>query len=107
MPIYEYGCRGCGKRFSVLVLKPGAAGQTRCPKCGAADLERLMSRFATAQSEELQMEKLADPSAVARWAKKMGREIGDEGGEGFDETADQTVEGEARGNDGKAGDDEL
>lgn len=118
MPIYEYECRGCGRRFSVLVLKPGAAGGARCPKCGGADLERLMSRFATAQSEERRMERLADPSAlagldendpaaVARWAKRMGREMGDEAGEGFDEMVDQAVDGESSREDGSAGDEDL
>ena len=106
MPIYEYECRSCGRRFSALVLNPGAAGEARCPKCGGADPERLMSRFATAQSEQRRMEKLADPAAfsgldendpasVARWAKKMGREMGDEAGEGFDEMVDQAVEEES------------
>ncbi len=60
------------------------------------------------------MEKLADPSsftgldendpvAVAKWAKKMGREMGDEAGEGFDEMVDQTMEEEAhKGNAGES-----
>ncbi|MCU0606440.1 MAG: zinc ribbon domain-containing protein [Candidatus Edwardsbacteria bacterium] len=118
MPIYEYECRGCGKRFSVLVLKSGSAVETRCPTCGGADLERLMSRFAMAQSEERRMEKLADPSSfsgldendpasVARWAKKMGREMGDGAGQGFDEMVDQAVGGETSREDGSAGDEDL
>ena len=43
MPIYEYGCRGCGHRFEFLVL-PGVSA--KCPKCESADLEQLISMFA-------------------------------------------------------------
>ena len=117
MPIYEYECLACGKRFSLLVLNPRAAAQPACPNCGSRKLERLMSRFATAQSEERRMEKLADPAAlsgldendpasVARWAKKLGREMGDGAGEGFDEMVDQAMDEESAKNAG-TGDEEI
>ncbi len=102
MPIYEYECVDCSKRFSLLILNPTTCGKPRCPKCGSRKLDRLMSRFAAARSDEQRMEKLADPAslsgldehdpaAVARWAKKMGKEMGDEAGEGFEEMADQAM----------------
>jgi len=105
MPIYEYECNGCSKRFSLLILNPKTSGQPACPKCGSHKLDRLMSRFATAQSEERRMERLADPASlsgldendpasVARWAKKIGKEMGDETGEGFDEMVDQAMDEE-------------
>lgn len=40
MPIYEYRCRGCGRRFEALVLKSTTAA---CPDCANEDLERLLS----------------------------------------------------------------
>jgi putative FmdB family regulatory protein len=103
MPIYEYQCLDCKKKFSLLILSPSSYGTPRCPDCGSERLERLMSRFRTIRSEESRMERLADPSSfsgvdendpasVARWAKKMGKELGDEAGEGFDEMVDQTIE---------------
>jgi putative FmdB family regulatory protein len=105
MPIYEYLCRGCQRKVSLLILSPSTYGRPKCPHCGSAELERMMSRFRTLQSDERRMEKLADPSsftgldendpvAVARWAKKMGKELGDEAGEGFDEMVDQTMDQE-------------
>jgi len=45
MPIYEYACRGCGRRFEHLLL-PTAPTDPACPDCGSADLERLLSGFA-------------------------------------------------------------
>ncbi|MDQ7797875.1 MAG: zinc ribbon domain-containing protein [Candidatus Edwardsbacteria bacterium] len=111
MPIYEYTCRGCHKKISLLILNPSSYGRPKCPHCGSPELERLMSRFRTPQSEERRMEKLADPSSftgldendpgsVARWAKKMGRELGDEAGEGFDQMVDQTMEEETNKSNG-------
>jgi putative FmdB family regulatory protein len=106
MPIYEYICQDCKKRISLLILNPATYGRPKCPHCGSEKLERIMSRFRTPRSEESRMERLADPSSfsgvdeddpssVAKWAKKMGRELGDEAGQGFDEMVDQTIEEEA------------
>ena len=101
MPIYEYRCRKCGKRFSVLTLRVSETPAAQCDKCGSRAADRLMSRFAMPKSEDARMESLADPSAlsgidendpksVARWMRKMGKEMGDEfGGEDFDEMADE------------------
>lgn len=48
MPLYEYRCRECGNRFEVLQrLGQGAEGLT-CPKCGAQQLEKQYSTFASA-----------------------------------------------------------
>ena len=121
MPIYEYRCRKCGKRFSVLTLRVSEKPSPQCDRCGGRAADRLMSRFAMPKSEEARMESLADPSAlkgldendpksVARWMKKMGREMGEETGEDFDEEVDRAMEeaehGEAAESGGAAGDDE-
>ena len=48
MPLYEYRCAECGKRFEILQrLGQGADGLT-CPTCGAAQLEKQFSTFASA-----------------------------------------------------------
>ena len=107
MPIYEYQCLTCGKRFSLLLLSHTAAVPA-CPKCRSAKVEKLMSRFMAVRSEQSRMERLADPSnlggldendpaAVAKWAKKMGREMGDEMGGDFDQEVDQAMEEESGG----------
>lgn len=43
MPIYEYTCSDCGKRFELLV-RGGATPE--CPHCRSARLERELSAFA-------------------------------------------------------------
>jgi putative FmdB family regulatory protein len=44
MPIYDYRCRHCGEVYEVFVQKAESA-QTRCPGCGAEDMEKLLSSF--------------------------------------------------------------
>jgi putative FmdB family regulatory protein len=40
MPIYDFKCRACGRKFEELVR----LGETpNCPSCNGADLERLVS----------------------------------------------------------------
>jgi len=114
MPIYEYRCRKCTKRFSVLTLRATEKVAPVCKHCGSRSADRLMSRFAMPKSEEARMEALADPSrlggldendpkSVARWMRKMGSEMGDEmGGADFDEMIDEMEHGEAEGGEGGA-----
>lgn len=47
MPLYEYTCTDCGHRFEILQrLGEGSDGLT-CPKCGAAEVEKQFSTFAS------------------------------------------------------------
>src|ERR1700687_4988710 len=109
MPIYEYRCRKCGKRFSVLTLRVSEKPAPQCDRCGGHAADRLLSRFAMPKSEEARMESLADPSAlgdidesdpksVARWMRKMGKEMGEDvAGEDFDGMIDEIESGEGDG----------
>jgi putative FmdB family regulatory protein len=88
MPIYEYYCRGCKRKMSFLVMA-ASSFEPICKYCKGKDLEQLFSRFASPRSEESRLESLADPSSlsgldendpgsVARWMKKMGKELGED-----------------------------
>lgn len=92
--------------MTILTLRASEAVDPACDTCGARTLERLMSRFAMGRSEESRMEALADPSnlggldendpkSVARWMKRMSREMGDEvgGGTDIDEMAEEMAAG--------------
>lgn len=106
MPIYEYRCCECKKRVSVLTLSASQASTTVCTFCGSANLERLMSRFASPKSEEARLESFADPSkfgdvdendpqSMARFMKKMGQEMGEDMGDDFDEALEEAGSGMA------------
>jgi putative FmdB family regulatory protein len=45
MPILEYACKACGRRFEFLKLPTTTTAPT-CPDCQSDDLERLLSGFA-------------------------------------------------------------
>ena len=46
MPLYEYTCAACGKRFEALVRS--FREEVRCPACASADVEKELSTFAFA-----------------------------------------------------------
>jgi putative FmdB family regulatory protein len=48
MPIYEFRCGECRKKFEKIVLSGDAPATAQCPKCGKKGAERMVSRFATA-----------------------------------------------------------
>lgn len=112
MPIYEYRCRKCRKRFSVLTLRISERAVPECPACGSGAADRLMSRFAMPKSDAARMDAAADPSnlpdldrddpkSVSRWMRTMGREMGEElGGDDFDEMLDEIEGGGADDGDG-------
>lgn len=100
MPIYEYRCHECGKRFELLFLNVRTTFPVQCTHCQSPNVERLISRVRVVKSEESRLESLADPSklsgldekdprSIAKWVKKMGKEMGEDIGE---DEVDQMVE---------------
>jgi putative FmdB family regulatory protein len=105
VPIYEYQCQGCSRRVSLLVRSLASREAPRCPRCGSAELSRLMSRFATPKSEDARLEAAADPShygdldesdpqAVARFVRRMGDEMGEDLGDDLDAAMEEASGGE-------------
>jgi putative FmdB family regulatory protein len=119
MPIYEYRCTACKRRVTVLTLRASEVVEPQCEHCGSRDLTRLMSRFATPRSEENRLEGLTDPSSLgdldesdpksmARWMRKVGKEMGEDGGDDFDAMVDDLEAGggdEPGSDDGSGGED--
>ena len=105
MPIYEYRCAGCRRKVTVLTLRVSEQVDPVCEHCGSRDLTRLMSRFAMVRSEDARLDDLADPSSLsgldendpksmARWMRKMGKELGEDSTE-LDQMADELEAGGA------------
>ena len=95
MPIYEYRCRKCNRKFEKITFRVSEDVSADCSHCGSAEVERIPSRIRVRLSEETRMERMADPSrfsgldendpkSMAKWMKSMSREIGDDMGEDFD-----------------------
>jgi len=107
MPIYEYHCASCQRRVSVWVRRMGDDAE-RCPHCGGATLTRLVSRFAFARGDEARFDRLADdaalagvdendPKSVARFMKRMGKELGEDAGPEFEQAVEEMEQGGAEG----------
>ncbi len=48
MPIFEYRCAACGETFEALVLRRSDEEEVACARCGASEVERLLSAPALA-----------------------------------------------------------
>ena len=96
MPLYEYLCRDCKKRSTILVLSLANQAPATCSHCTSARVERILSRFASPKSEEARLEASLDPNNLAgldendpqsmpRFIKKMGEEMGEDLGDDLSE----------------------
>lgn len=106
MPLYEYRCGHCGRGSSHLFLGFSLVRAPSCPHCGASDqMRKLVSRVAVLKSEESRLEDLGDPSmfadvdendprSVARWARKLGEQLGEDVPPEYGEMVDQIERGE-------------
>jgi putative FmdB family regulatory protein len=114
MPIYEYRCADCGRVTSVLVRGFNVTVEPRCSRCNGTSLRKLVSRFSVAKSEESRLEGLSDmgqfadvdeddPKSVAKWARKLGSEMGEDLGDDFREAIDQMEAGELPSEAGEGG----
>ena len=119
MPVYEYRCNTCRRRSSALFKTFASVATPACPHCGAPpeQMQKLMSRVSVMKSEESRLEALADPSmfgdvdendprSVAKWARKLGEQLGDDAPDDYSEMVDQLESGEMPEDiSGAAGDD--
>ncbi|MFN2110545.1 MAG: FmdB family zinc ribbon protein [Anaerolineae bacterium] len=110
MPIYEYRCKKCRRRFSVFWRSFSAIDESTvvCKHCQSTEVRRLVSRVRVVRSEDSRLEDMADPSAwgdfdendpksMGRFMRKMVNEMGDEAGDlgpEFDEVIDRLESGQ-------------
>lgn len=104
MPIYEYGCQDCRKRTSVFVRSMSATVRARCEHCGSAKLRRLISRVAVGRSSSGSQDGFdermlagideSDPRSMARFARQMRDEMGEDAGPEFDQAIEQMEAGQ-------------
>ncbi|MBN1434821.1 hypothetical protein JW921_08680 [Candidatus Fermentibacterales bacterium] len=108
MPIYEYFCEHCNRIFQFLVRDPSGDTGPACPRCGAPDLERRLSRFSTPRvssgsssiPDDLADDPVLagvdenDPRSMARALRRLAEETGEDLGPEFDEAISRLEAGE-------------
>ena len=60
MPVYEYVCSVCSKKFSLLIGVTAESESEKCPHCGSLKFVQVVSRVARARSEDERLDELAD-----------------------------------------------
>jgi len=87
MPIYEYACKACGKKSSLLVRMMDQRDSVRCKHCGSDQVKRLLSGFALHKTEASRLSELdtrrkpdeayyRDDRNIGLWAQKRMKELG-------------------------------
>ncbi len=102
MPIYEYRCLACLRRTSLFVRSATSTIKPKCEHCGSSKVTRLMSRFAVRRGGGGGLDEMGgledvdenDPQSVARWARRMKDEMGEDMGPEFDEMVGRIEAGE-------------
>jgi putative FmdB family regulatory protein len=104
MPVYEYRCAACGRKFQALLGVVAAPADDRCPHCASQDTKKLVSRFARYRNEDDRLDELADrmdmmgepesPSEMREVMREMGKAMDDDASEEMEEMLEAEMESE-------------
>lgn len=108
MPIYEFLCENCGKKYATLVGMTADSQEPTCTHCGAVQGKKLVSRVAKFRTEDQRVDALADrmelmgepdsPAEMRKLVREMGSALdegmADEMEEMFEADLDGTLEDE-------------
>lgn len=102
MPVYEFRCAGCGKRFELLIGMTQDSASDRCPNCNSPQIERLVSRVARFRTEDGRIEEMADrieamgeptsESEMRQVAREMGKALDDDMADDMEEMFEADME---------------
>jgi len=106
MPIYQYRCLNCKKRFELfLSYQDYGTKKVLCPHCSSDQVQRRIGRIRIAKSEESRMDSLTDttnleglendPRALGKMMRKMSNEMGEDVGPEFNEVVDRLEKGQS------------
>jgi len=105
MPIYEFVCSQCNRRFRKLVGVVAVSAPLACPRCQSTELIRQMSRFARVRSEDDALDSLADemeslgdsddPKTLRRMMKEVSGAMGEDMDGDFEEMMEQEAGAES------------
>jgi len=82
MPLFEYRCNQCRRKFSLLVGVTAEKAKLECPRCGSRKATKLISRIARTPKDEDLDDDLGDLGDLGEGGEDMNE---DYGGEDLDE----------------------
>ena len=105
MPVYQYRCLDCHRRFEVfMTYAEYDQKHVLCAHCGSEHITRRIGRIRVAKSEESRLDAISDPGALegleddpkalGRMMRKMSNEMGEDLGPEFSEVVDRLESGQ-------------
>ena len=104
MPVFEYRCADCKRKFSTLIGMVAEPDDERCPNCGSPNTAKLVSRFARFRTEDDRIDELADrletmgepdsPSEMRDVMKEMGKAMDEDVSYEIEEMFEADMSGE-------------
>ena len=104
MPVYEFRCQSCGKKFSALIGMTAEPDEEICPHCGSSSVSKLVSRVARYRTEDARVDEIADrldamdepdsPSEMRDMVKEMGKALDEDVSDEIEEMFEADLESE-------------
>lgn len=103
MPVYEFRCHACGRKFTSLVGMIAEPGDDRCPHCGGDEAERLVSKFSRGRNEDERIDAIADrldlagdpesPAEMRAVARELGKALDEDASDEMEEMLEADFDG--------------
>jgi putative FmdB family regulatory protein len=102
MPVFEYRCADCGKKFQILVGVVAGNEEEKCPNCASSNTAKLVSCFARYRSEDDRIDEIADrmemmgepdsPSEMRGMMREMGKAMDEDVSDEMEEMLESDME---------------
>lgn len=103
MPVFEFRCQDCKKRFSLLVGMTAEKHDEKCPHCSSVNIAKLVSRFSRLRSEDDKMDEISDnlelmgdpdsPTKMREMVREMGKAMDEDASDEMEEMFEADMEG--------------
>ncbi len=106
MPLYEYRCLDCKRRFDIFMTYAEYGNKAvACQHCGSQHVTRKIGKIRITKSEDNRLEDFSDPSslegleddpvALGKMMRKMSGELGEDMPPEFDEVVNRLEKGQS------------
>jgi len=102
MPIFEFRCQSCGKKFSALIGMTSEPDDEMCPHCASSSVSKLVSRVARYRTEDDRVGEIADrldamdepdsPAEMRQMVKEMGKALDEDVSDEIEEMFEADIE---------------
>ena len=106
MPLYEYRCLDCNRRFDVsMTYAEYGTKEVTCQHCKSKNVTRRIGRIRIARSDDNRLDNFSDPSnleglendpvALGKMMRRMSGELGEEMPDEFNEVVNRLEKGQS------------